>query len=107
MERIVTIPLGETDMDNLRWKARPVLIVAERELDERVATQLQMLNAEAHGLGERDMPVLTDFGAGQDFEVRLIGRDGAVKRRFTEPVPADTLFAVVDAMPMRQDEMRD
>ncbi|WP_299363957.1 DUF4174 domain-containing protein [uncultured Paracoccus sp.] len=107
MERIVTIPLAETDMSNLRGKARPVVIVADRELDPRVGAQLQMLNAAAHGLGERDMPVMTDFRAGQGFEVRLIGKDGTVKRRFADPVPAETLFAIVDDMPMRQDEMRD
>ena len=39
-------------------------------------------------MGERDMPVLTDFGAETDFELRLLGRDGTLKQRFDAPVPA-------------------
>ena len=31
--------------------------------------------------------------------------DGTVKQRFDKPVDAETLFEIVDAMPMRQDEM--
>lgn len=35
------------------------------------------------------------------FTVMLIGKDGGVKLRKTEPVTADELFALIDAMPMR------
>ena len=36
----------------------------------------------------------------------LIGKDGGVKRRWDGPLHVDDLFATIDAMPMRQFEMR-
>ena len=35
----------------------------------------------------------------------LIGLDGGVKEKWYEPVPNDELFAIIDAMPMRAQEM--
>jgi len=40
------------------------------------------------------------------FAVILIGRDGSEKARWTEPVSAQEIFGKVDAMPMRQDEVK-
>lgn len=105
VQRIVTIPIREVDMDALRWKSRPVVITASDEADQRVSDQIRMLNDEAHGMGERDMPVLTNFGGGTEFELCLLGKDGSVKHRFDAPVAAAILFGIVDAMPMRQGEM--
>ncbi len=36
------------------------------------------------------------------FQVLLIGKDGHVALRSAQPVPADRLQAIIDAMPMRQ-----
>ena len=41
-----------------------------------------------------------------DFTVILIGKDGGEKMRSHAPIPWQTLQQTVDAMPMRQDEMR-
>jgi len=105
-ERVVTIPMAEVDMDDLRWKSRPVVIRARDEADPRVREQIGMLESAAHGLGERDMPVLTDFGAGSGFELHLIGRDGLLKKQFDAPVRPEALFEIVDFMVMRQEEMK-
>jgi Domain of unknown function (DUF4174) len=40
------------------------------------------------------------------FEVFLVGKDGHTAVYSDKPLSADDLFARVDAMPMRQDEMR-
>jgi hypothetical protein len=40
------------------------------------------------------------------FAAVLVGRDGGEKLRSAEPVPAEKLFDLIDAMPMRQREMR-
>jgi hypothetical protein len=40
------------------------------------------------------------------FTVLLIGKDGGEKLRSTKPISLDTLRSTIDAMPMRQDEMR-
>ncbi len=41
-----------------------------------------------------------------DFTVILIGKDGGEKLRSHQPISLDTLRSTIDAMPMRQDEMR-
>lgn len=41
-----------------------------------------------------------------DFAVVLVGKDGGEKRRDLAPVEADAIFETIDAMPMRQSEMR-
>jgi hypothetical protein len=40
------------------------------------------------------------------FAVLLIGKDGGVKFRATRPVAAEELFALIDTMPMRRQEMK-
>lgn len=40
------------------------------------------------------------------FAVVLIGKDGGEKLRSKQPIPWDTLESTIDAMPMRQTEMR-
>jgi Domain of unknown function (DUF4174) len=40
------------------------------------------------------------------FATILVGRDGGEKFRSAEPIPAGKLFDLIDAMPMRQREMR-
>jgi hypothetical protein len=39
--------------------------------------------------------------------VLLIGKDGGVKLRAEEPLPAAEFFALIDTMPMRRREMRE
>jgi hypothetical protein len=40
------------------------------------------------------------------FAVVLVGKDGTEKRRDLSPVPVAPIFETIDAMPMRQREMR-
>jgi hypothetical protein len=40
------------------------------------------------------------------FEVLLIGKDGGVKLRSDKPVAASEIAALIDTMPMRQQEMK-
>jgi hypothetical protein len=42
-----------------------------------------------------------------DFTVILLGKDGDEKFRSSKPVPWEQLRGLIDAMPMRQQEMRD
>ena len=47
------------------------------------------------------------YGVGEDdFIVLLIGKDGTAKERLEEPMEPADLFETIDAMPMRQREMR-
>ena len=41
----------------------------------------------------------------EDFEVILIGLDGGIKLQQTEVLKKEALFNIVDAMPMRRNEL--
>lgn len=77
------------------------------------------------GFAERDLRLVTVVGdrvegategaaglrshyhvEGHGFRALLIGKDGHVADRQNKPFAARALFATIDAMPMRQDEMR-
>lgn len=68
--------------------------------DPQQATAWTIDTAAAASLRER-------FGVGDlDFAVLLIGLDGGEKLRSDVPVDVEALFARIDAMPMRQAELR-
>ena len=57
------------------------------------------------GLLERDIVVLTDLNATK-FEITLFGKDGGTKLSRSTLLEPEELFAIIDAMPMRRDEIR-
>ncbi len=95
-----------------------VLLVLAAPGDARMAEQARILAADRAGTAERDLvllePAVADqerlrrrYGVAPDaFAVLLIGKDGGVKLRSAAPLAAGTLFETIDAMPMRQAEMR-
>jgi len=106
-----------------RWRQRVLLVAAPTASQAAFQTQHELLAPAARQLQERDMLVLDvlhdhlspadrqylqrDLGlhlAG--FEVVLIGKDGGVKQRSTQPLAPEALFGTVDKMPMRRQEMR-
>ena len=44
--------------------------------------------------------------AERGFAVVLVGKDGGVKKVWRDPVDPKGIFTIIDAMPMRQQEMR-
>lgn len=78
--------------------------------------QLQLLSKDSLGFSERDLKIeMVDFenALTKKYHVKLgqltvilIGRDGEEKYRTNSPVSAQTLFDVIDSMPMRQAETR-
>lgn len=114
-----------------RWKNRVLLIFTGNDTDATYQRQLRFLDGNAAEMDDRDMVVgaFTDETGGVlgstalspkgvaslrrqfdlapgTFAVVLLGKDGGVKLRRNEPVQADALFALIDAMPMRQQEAR-
>jgi glutathionylspermidine synthase len=82
-----------------------------------VQQQLSALQKDSSGFAERDLIVQQVKPAdklhqtyhitpNEPFTVILIGKDGGEKYRSASILTADRLFAMVDAMPMRQAEMR-
>ena len=113
-----TLLLAQETLDQYRWTNRPVLLFAPSERDEAYLLQMKILDADKSGLAERDILVLSDIsalGKGKlretlqidGFEIILIGKDGVVKFRSKTPISVEELFSLIDAMPMRRQEMRD
>ena len=105
---------AEGGLDALRGKARPVVILSDQRDDPRIVRQKAALDAEARGVKERAIAVLSeDDGNGalhhrlgvKGFAVVLVGKDGGVKTIWRQPVDARRIFTVIDAMPMRREEM--
>ena len=99
-------PTPEAGLPNLsahRWKHRVLIIDTPSSEATEYRRQRSALEAAAAGLKERDLIVITQ--AAPTFRVRLVGKDGGVKLDQAEPVKLSALFALIDAMPMRQTEM--
>jgi len=122
--------VADLDLDALRWKNRVFLLFSPSESDASFQAQKQGLVSGAGGVIERDLVVLEIIEQGQSrvgnqilsgksvqdirkrlgvhtgpFQVLLIGKDGGVKLRSSEPVSMKDLFGLIDSMPMRRQEM--
>ena len=115
-----------TWFDDQMWKHRMVVISGEEQMVRRQRNLFLELDGDVL---DRDILVLTiihppeengmDESLPQqteiqrhfnietnDFEVLLVGKDGRVKERRHELVDPSDFFDCIDAMPMRQDEVR-
>ena len=121
---------GMTSLQSLRDNSRALLVFAPQPNNPQLEIQLRTLReheAEAH---ERDLvaialpynnpgPSAAQLSpdeaeavrrrfhvAPADFVVILLGKDGGAKLRSSKPLTMEKLNETIDAMPMRQDEMR-
>ena len=121
-------------MKKLAGRNRPLLVFAPAEDDPRYVKQRHALQDRlaAAGMIDRTIVVVAAFEAGPgregdapiaeaaaatlrrtykvgrgEFAAVLVGKDGGEKHRWAEPVAAQEVFGKVDAMPMRQQEVRD
>jgi hypothetical protein len=123
--------LTNIELDRFRWKNRVLLIFAPTLESPKYLDQIEMLAKENEGVSDRDLILIEVFEKGTSqcdgrsihsesaqrlmrrfnvkesrFQALLIGKDGGVKMRSGEPVTPTHLFGLIDAMPMRQQEMR-
>lgn len=106
-----------------KWQKRVLLLYAPTADNADLLRQQQLLEADRPGLAAREITVREVVASqlsaadrtyvqqrlavsGATFVLLLIGKDGGVKRRETEPISAKSLFSTIDVMPMRQQEMR-
>ena len=116
--------------DAWAWKHRVLVVFAPDESNRDLELQRQNLTRDTSGLADRHMSVVevvdgratpvfgpdlkltgADLSAyarktGDAFEVMLFGKDTGLKLRSAEPVSINGLFALIDTMPMRRQEMR-
>lgn len=112
-------PAAADPLSAHRGVSRLLVLSAPDAADRRLTAQRAALAAVRPDLGERDLVVVEAVGGGPDavavrrrlglpsdaFRVVLVGKDGGAKITSAEPIPPGRLFATIDAMPMRRDEM--
>ena len=107
-----------TDLSELKWKKRPVIVFADSVDDPAFVEQMELLSKGAADLTERDIIVIvdTDPAARSDIRLRmrprgfmltLVGKDGIVALRKPFPWHVREITRSIDKMPMRQREIRD
>ncbi|KQV68310.1 DUF4174 domain-containing protein [Rhizobium sp. Root1220] len=115
-------------LEQFQWRNRVLIVFADRG-NARAARQENQLLADRDALQERDIVLLKImgdevgvlFGSGQDldggsiardlgcpeageFAAFLVGKDGTVKLKVSEPINSGELFAIIDSMPVRAAE---
>ncbi|WP_099041546.1 DUF4174 domain-containing protein [Mycobacterium neglectum] len=118
------------ELSDYRWERRPLLLFAPTENDPRLVETLSRIEASRCDFVSRDMVlglVVTDgnstldghvidadesqaltnqYAIGENaFSVLLIGKDGGEKLRVNEVPDLQTIYSVIDGMPMRSREM--
>lgn len=118
-------------MEEYMWEKRVLLVFAPSENNASLKSQNRMLAASKPGLAERDMviwhlihdnyvsinrarrpnlataPFYKYYKVNPNsYTVILLGKDGGEKLRKQSHVTSGELFSLIDAMPMRQQEMR-
>jgi hypothetical protein len=122
--------LETATLAGLRDRARPLLVFAPDAGDARLQEQLKAISDNAAEAADRDLVVVALPVAGEpatetkltpedaaaarrrfhvkpdQFLVILIGKDGGEKLRSEKPIPLERLRTLIDAMPMRKEEMK-
>ncbi|MGI4939357.1 MAG: DUF4174 domain-containing protein [Janthinobacterium lividum] len=117
--RIGLMALGLVATTAATLSPRRLVVVVGQPGDPRVTQQHAALEHATAALRERDLVVqgITPEAARRErpelgvssqaaFEVLLVGKDGKVKLRREKLVAASEITALIDTMPMRQNEMR-
>jgi hypothetical protein len=103
-----------------RWASRVLVLSAPDAADRNLKGQREALASARAETRARDLVVVEAVGfdararalrrrldlPADAFRAVLVGKDGGAKLTASEPIPPQRLFATIDAMPMRQDEMR-
>ena len=117
----VTAANAEHDpLSRYRWTARVLVVLAADPESPDLAEQKRQVESLKDGAAERELVVVQppagsadakvlemQLGLGTEpFQAVLVGKDGGAKLHAAKPISALELMAIIDAMPMRQDEMR-
>jgi hypothetical protein len=109
---------ADTDLNEFKWKKRPVIVFADTPDDPAFIEQMALLATGATDLTARDVVVIVDTDPDarsairlkmrpRGFMLTLVGKDGAIKLRKPFPWSVREITRSIDKMPMRQREIRD
>jgi hypothetical protein len=120
----------DLNLNALRWKNRILILFSPYESHPSFQLQKDDLASRSQEVSERDLVIVEILEHGDSralnrvlsekdaqgirdrfgvspgrFQVILIGKDGGVKLRSEQAVPAQDIFGLIDSMPMRRQEM--
>ncbi len=121
----------EFKLSDYQWQHRILLVFAPSADSSQYRQQMQAWQADTAGTNDRDLKLVQVLGTGEsqvdgrslssasaeglrqqfgippeEFAVILVGKDGTEKQRSHTPMDLAMLFRTIDAMPMRQQEIR-
>jgi hypothetical protein len=96
-----------TDIKDLIWEKRPMLVFSNSHLDPNLKEQINMIGSDPHVLSSRDVRVFIDDKPEPNSKLRkrfrpkgfliiLIGKDGQIKLRKNSPWSARELTRIID-----------
>lgn len=119
------------DLTKFQWKNRLLFLFAEDANDQFFKNLQRQIMAQKAEVDDRDLIVFelpakgpARMGAtpldqpqadsirdhfdipGNAFSLILVGKDGGIKLKRSDPVDLSAVFGLIDSMPMRQNEMR-
>ena len=97
----------ETEIRNLIWEKRLVLVFSNSNLDPKLKQQIEMFTSDPNALLSRDVQVFVDHTPESNSNLRkrfrpkgfliiLIGKDGQIKLRKNTPWSAREITRVID-----------
>lgn len=111
-----------TDFDQYQWQQRLLVVFAPRDDNQAYIAQQRLIEGSDALLAERDLTVLHVVATANDgdaiaarqrfqvannqFTLVLVGKDGSVKQQWHQPTALGEIAALIDRMPMRQQEQR-
>lgn len=117
---------SQNPLSQYKWENRILLVFTEDQGNTQYQVQKEVWQLDKAGLEERDLLTFEIIsGSSSDFSdediqflqdtflptspftLILIGKDGTEKLRSTQLLSNEKLFAIIDAMPMRKEEMKE
>ncbi len=103
----ITYVETNTDIKDLIWEKRPVLVFSNSHLDPNLKQQIKMFESDPDALSSRDVKVFVDDKPEPNSNLRkrfrpkgfliiLIGKDGQIKLRKNSPWSARELTRIID-----------
>jgi len=103
----ITYVEPKTEIRNLIWEKRPVLVFSNSHLDPNLKQQIKMFASDPNALLSRDVQVFVDDTSEpksnlrkrfrpKGFLIILIGKDGQIKLRKNTPWSAREITRVID-----------
>ncbi|MEP3345564.1 MAG: DUF4174 domain-containing protein [Litoreibacter sp.] len=108
----------EANLSDFLWLKRPIVVFSDTPADPRFKRQIELLEARADALVDRDVVVLVDTDPQEPSAIReklrprgfmlvLIGKDGGVKLRKPFPWDVRELSRAIDKIPLRRQELEE